>query len=949
MNPGLKDVESGCGPKTGRRCSCPRQGAIVLQDPTTPLGARALPGIWRFGTAVLDERVAELAVAGRPVSLDRSSYDVLLELLRHVGEVVTKDELLEAGWPGRIVSENSLAKAVSRLRLALGAEGESIRAVHGYGYRLAAMVGFQAVAPEKVSAYPHEATHLHEGDRLPHRSGWRLGRRLGEGRAGAIFLAVCDGEEPRAVKFATSELGLRSLKREIALARYIVAVKGELPDVAPVLDCNLSQPPFFLELPFHADGNLADWALARGGLRGIDPAARLQLCVRLCEAVAALHEIGIIHKDLKPENLDPVADPQGGWRVVVSDLGAGGAAHSPWLAELGITMSIAADAMASTHGGSMLYLAPEVIAGDMSTQRSDVFALGVLVYQLVAGDLRRSLAPGWEADIDDPLLCEDIALAAAANPERRQVDARALGLRLDSLAQRRAAQDAKREAQRLAQVRIRQIARHRTRWRIGVAACVLLGVGLVGALAMYSMADDARRDAENQARRHQAVLEFVNQDILGQGDAYGSDGTPPDLTLLAAVQRAAKHVDQRLGDDPASAAAVHAMVGAVLFARDQHAAAIGELERARALYDTAGAGNDAALTRVETALCDVRRIASDFAQAEDACMAAWTRAQRSGAEMAFATLKLGQLRTEQGRYADADALLQPLLRADAFRGQTKSQGELRWALGLGARNSGRFDEARSHFQALAALYREAAPDSTWMGWAYNSLGSVMVETGDYANAETTLLAARQAFARTQGAGQVEAQMPNTWRAEIRLRQGRWREAAAMQQALLEAWRGTLRPGHPLRLLAEANLAWAEAAAGQGIAARARLDAALRNRAVVFDGPGDRIVERTLRWIRAALALGDQAAAGELLRVLDAGLAREYPGPHPMRAEALCLRAQWSAASGEQVQAREHASACLAMLARFLAPGHPRLREAEGLFATPVRPGSARSPAARSGP
>ena len=65
-------------------------------------------------------------------------------------------------------------------------------------------------------------------------------------------------------------------------------------------------------------------------------------------------------------------------------------------------------------------MAPEVIAGEMPTQRSDVFALGVLVYQLVVGDLRRSIAPGWEADVGDELLCEDIALAAAANPERRR-------------------------------------------------------------------------------------------------------------------------------------------------------------------------------------------------------------------------------------------------------------------------------------------------------------------------------------------------------------------------------------------------------------------------------------------------------------------------------------------------------------------------------------------------
>ena len=179
------------------------------------------PGLWCFGAVELDERLAALRVAGALVDLDRSSYDILLALLRHAGEVVTKDELLEAGWPGRVVSENSLAKAVSRLRQALGEDAGSLRAVHGYGYRLAAAVSFAPVAAEAVEAAPHDAARLREGDRLPHRNGWRLGRRLGEGAAGVIFLAVADGGDTRAVKLATSETGLRGLKREIALSRYI--------------------------------------------------------------------------------------------------------------------------------------------------------------------------------------------------------------------------------------------------------------------------------------------------------------------------------------------------------------------------------------------------------------------------------------------------------------------------------------------------------------------------------------------------------------------------------------------------------------------------------------------------------------------------------------------------------------------------------------------------------
>ena len=239
------------------------------------------PGVWRFGEAVLDERIATLRVAGTGIELDRSSYDVLLALLRHAGEVVTKDELLETGWPGRVVSENSLAKAIGRLRQALGEDGAAIRVVHGYGYRLAAAVRFEAVPVEKVVAHPHDAERLREGDRLPHRPGWRLLRRLGEGSAGVIHLAQSDSGDTRAIKLATSEGGLRSLKREIALARYIQAVRADLPGVAPVLGWNLAQPPFFLEMPFYPHGHLRDWALAQGGLIALSFQQRLSLCVQL--------------------------------------------------------------------------------------------------------------------------------------------------------------------------------------------------------------------------------------------------------------------------------------------------------------------------------------------------------------------------------------------------------------------------------------------------------------------------------------------------------------------------------------------------------------------------------------------------------------------------------------------------------------------------------------------
>jgi TolB-like protein/DNA-binding winged helix-turn-helix (wHTH) protein/tetratricopeptide (TPR) repeat protein len=114
------------------------------------------PGCWRFAGHELDEASTRLHSGGQSHALDHGSYGVSLALLRQSGTVVGKDELLRAGWPGRVVSENSLTKAIGRLRHLLGdAEGELLCTSHGYGYRLAARAEWlPATAPEPAPTVP---------------------------------------------------------------------------------------------------------------------------------------------------------------------------------------------------------------------------------------------------------------------------------------------------------------------------------------------------------------------------------------------------------------------------------------------------------------------------------------------------------------------------------------------------------------------------------------------------------------------------------------------------------------------------------------------------------------------------------------------------------------------------------------------------------------------------
>jgi len=109
------------------------------------MDAVAIGTIRRFGNVEFDQARGTLRVSGRPVDIDRTCRAVLSVLLDHAGEEVSKQRLLEAGWPDRIVHENSLAKAIGRLRTVLGEQGEALEAVYGYGYKL-------DVRPETVAA-----------------------------------------------------------------------------------------------------------------------------------------------------------------------------------------------------------------------------------------------------------------------------------------------------------------------------------------------------------------------------------------------------------------------------------------------------------------------------------------------------------------------------------------------------------------------------------------------------------------------------------------------------------------------------------------------------------------------------------------------------------------------------------------------------------------------------
>jgi len=432
--------------------------------------------IWRFADCEFDDLRRELRVSGTVVDVEVKPVDVLHQLLLHAGEVVTKDELLEAVWPGTSVVDGSLATAVSKLRRALGPHQDVVVTIPRVGYRLGVPVTRQNVA---APSWPE--MRLSPGQPVPGRDQWRLARTLAPShpRASEVWLAEHPKtREVRVFKFALDDAHLRSLKREVTLARLLRESLGERSDFVRVLEWNFDQHPYFIESEF-AGTNLIEWAEKQGGLAQVPMAQRIVMLTDIARAVAAAHGLDILHKDLKPANVligGPGESPQ----IKIGDFGSASLLDPARLGQLGITnlgFTRAHDA-GDALSGTMMYMAPEVLAGQSPSASSDVFALGLLLYQFIVGDFRRPLTAGWEADVADGILREDIAAAANGDPARRLKTAGELVERLTTIEQRRAERVARTQEDARATSR---------RWRPallagGAAAAV---IAIVAGLGMY--------------------------------------------------------------------------------------------------------------------------------------------------------------------------------------------------------------------------------------------------------------------------------------------------------------------------------------------------------------------------------------------------------------------------------------------------------------------------------
>jgi DNA-binding winged helix-turn-helix (wHTH) protein len=511
--------------------------------------------IFQAGPITYDEARQELRVNGVRQALEAKPLALLLALLHADGEVVSKRTLIAAAWGNaEHANEASLTTAMSKLRAALGRdERNSVELVHGVGYRIGRpvnTVSFDGV--RSVFAFVPGAT-------VPGRPQWQLSQSLSLPPANDVWRAVHSKTgETRIFKFADTETRLDMLRREATLSRVLHRALGVRDDLLRIAEWRFEEPPYFIESP---DGgpNLPQWANDHGGLGALELGARIAMIAQVARTLAAAHEAGVLHGDIKPTNI-LVAPPHGSTPTLrLVDFGAGGLSDEARMRLVATTLLTGEDRgetpSAAKLSGTWTYMAPDRLAGGGPSMSADIYALGVLLYQMVIGNFDKPLVVGWENDVTDPLLRQDIAAAASGDPAQRLTSAATLAGRLEALEARHAAlvRDTAAAQASAALAREAERARARLPWITG--AILSLAVGLSVAAVAEFQAVGERDEARRAAELAQSVNNFLVHDLLGRGNP--AESGKADETLMEAANASEAAIDRRLSHEPMAAGAIY--------------------------------------------------------------------------------------------------------------------------------------------------------------------------------------------------------------------------------------------------------------------------------------------------------------------------------------------------------------------------------------------------------
>jgi serine/threonine-protein kinase len=791
--------------------------------------------------------------------------------------------------------------------------------------------GFDAAAPEHV-----------RGERI---GPWRLTEEIGSGGMGTVWRAErADGayEQPAALKLIR-----RGLDSDAILARFVgersILARLQHPHIARLIDGGIAgdgRPYFAMEL---VEGEpITGWC----DRRRLSVRDRIRLLLSAIDAVQYAHQQLVVHRDLKPSNILVTAAGE----VKLLDFG---------IAKVLDASAGRADAATMTQFGFRMltpeYAAPEQLRGEAVTTATDVYALGVLLYELLTG-VRPTAARGQRGAAADA--ATDASTRAPTRPSTQVSDAAARlrasttprlrrNLRgdLDTIVLRALHEEPERRyrtAEALRRDLLRYLAgrpvhaRPDSRWyrlrkfvarhRSAVVAAVLVAASL--AAGLVATAWQARRaelralEAGRQAQRAEEVKAFLITVFESGGPREWRGKEPTARELLDA---GAKRVDEELAGNPELRAEMQAIIGELYLDQGRRDSAEPLLRAAldgrRRLFGEDSEQYADSLHKWSGLLYDKGDL-EEAGRAQNRVLEIVRRVFGEHPRTASALDSLSATRLAMGDSDGAIRLQRQALDVDRkVFGDTNGRvaDDLR-SLGEMLVDRGRYDEAAPMFEeAIAIATRLYGTDSVRYALALNAQAVLKHKQGDVEGAAQAYLTVAQIYRRADDPVNLEDAVNHYGLALCRL--GRFEEG---EKNLRESLELVTRNRVARRRIGIRSVSLAGCLADAGRFEQA--EPAFRSgvRALEEDaGPDSVMVGFALR--EYAEFLAEQGRMREAAPLIDRAVdlfGRQMGADSPQRADSLRVRARVRFGLGEREQALAQATSARQLLLDRYGPTHP---------------------------
>lgn len=740
------------------------------------------------------------------------------ELLADLSEVPKEER---AAWMAKACGGDAGLRAELERLVAL--DGEAGPYFDELGTTLA---GIDDTAPTQVGVY-------------------RIAGEIGHGGMGTVYLGERnDGqfEQSVAIKVVRDSVSDNMLARFRDERRILAQLNH--PGIAYLLDGGSladGRPYFIMEyvqgeqVTDHADH------------KRLDVRARLGLFRDVCAAVAHAHRNLIIHRDLKPGNVMVQEGDQGQPSIKLLDFGIAriiekGFADNPDDGAQDVAGDTAAHplparataARATTEYGERVltprYAAPEQILGEQATTSSDVYALGLLLHELLTGthpfgtsvstaqDMQKAILEGSPALPSLTASRVDATVAALRSSTPRQLGRQLRG-DLDSITLKAINRDPEQRYASVGQL-ADDVRRHLAgeavtarpataayrasvflrRHRFGVAVTLLaLGASLVLGSVHLNRITHERDLARTEAAKAKQVSDLL---VSMLESANPEQARGEEISVREVLDQASNRIDSELANQPDVLARMQAIIGTVYTSLGKYDKAGTALAQALDLQRSRhGPDHPEALDTMQAmATLAMQRGKNDSAETLlREVLARRLKQPRPDSMLVTSTQNdLGWALARQGKQDEAEALHRAALATASEIPGASSEALLssRNNLAVLLVGKGDFDEAEELYRQVLAQQRERAPIHPDLATTLNNLGVLLSKRQRFKEAEPALREAVAMNRKLFGDTHPSVALSMTQLANVLTGQERYDEAESLYLEALAMRRATLEPGHP---------------------------------------------------------------------------------------------------------------------------------------------------------